>query len=148
MALAGETIKAEDGALTDAWTAYTPSWTASSGTPSKGNGTLSGSYIQIGKTVFFNMVLVWGSTTSGGTSGNRWIFSLPVAAAENFAAACSIRDNSAPTNESASADCRTGAASTAIFAISSASGDPVGQGTPWSWANGDTLKITGIYQAA
>jgi hypothetical protein len=48
-----------------AWTAYTPTWTSDSGSPSIGNGTLVGRYKQLGKTVFFNLKLTYGSTTTG-----------------------------------------------------------------------------------
>ena len=66
----GNTIQA------GAWTTYTPTWTSSSGTPSIGNGTLTGSYCVIGKTVFWDVSLVAGSTTTFGTGTNR--FSPPV----------------------------------------------------------------------
>lgn len=58
------------------WTPYTPAWTSSGVAPAIGNGTLVGSYQQIGKTVHFRIKWVVGSTTTGGTSS--WRFSLPV----------------------------------------------------------------------
>ena len=61
-----------------AWTAYTPTWTSDSGTPSIGNGSITGRYKQIGKTVFFNLKLTYGSTTTGGSGA--WMFGLPVTA--------------------------------------------------------------------
>jgi hypothetical protein len=60
-----------------AWQAYTPTWTAAGTAPSLGNGTLTGAYTQIGKTVHFRLKFVAGSTTTFGTSG--WRFTLPVA---------------------------------------------------------------------
>lgn len=57
---------------------YTPSWTSTGSAPSVGNGTLAGSYIQIGKLVIASFALTCGGTTGYGT-GN-YSFSLPVAA--------------------------------------------------------------------
>lgn len=61
-----------------AWTEYYPTWTAESGQPFLGNGTLVGRYKQLGKTVFFNMKLLYGTTTTG--AGAAWMFTLPVTA--------------------------------------------------------------------
>lgn len=62
-----------------AMTAYTPTW-AASGSPAIGNGTLAGYYLQVGKMVDFKIGLVGGTTTTWGTAGNQWTFTLPVAA--------------------------------------------------------------------
>lgn len=67
------------GAGTDvsgAWVAYTPTWTAATTAPSIGNGSLTGRYMQAGKTVDFAITLSMGSTTSFGSGA--WAFSLPV----------------------------------------------------------------------
>ena len=68
-----------------AWTSYTPKWTAQTGTqPSLGNGILSGSYKQIGKTVFVEVRFRGGSTTTyGDSTSNAWLFSLPVTASKS-----------------------------------------------------------------
>jgi hypothetical protein len=60
-----------------AWTSYTPTWTASTTNPTIGNGSITGNYKQIGKTVWFRILITDGSTTSEG-SGNYSV-SLPVA---------------------------------------------------------------------
>lgn len=152
MALAGETIVAAD-ALTGAWTAWTPSWTASSGTaPALGDGTLIGRFKQVGNTVLFDLVLVFGTTTTGGNgtlnaNAGLWQFSLPVAASSEFCAAASLRDNSVPTNLAATADGRSGAAATALLRTAGSSGVAVNAATPFTWAVGDTFKITGMYEA-
>ena len=62
------------------WTSYTPTWTAFTGTPNLGNGTITGKYAKVGKVVTVNGTLTFGSTTSAsGTS--VWYISLPFAAA-------------------------------------------------------------------
>jgi len=62
-----------------AWTAFTPTWTSSGTAPAIGNGTLSGRYSRIGKTVHMEIHFLAGSTTTFGT-GN-YSLSLPVTAA-------------------------------------------------------------------
>lgn len=65
-----------------AWTSYTPTWTTS-GTPgpSVGNGTLTGRYQRIGRTITYHINLIAGSTTAFGTG--TCSFALPVAAASS-----------------------------------------------------------------
>ena len=59
---------------------YTPTWTASGGTPTIGNGTLTGKYTVINNWCVGSIRLVLGSTSSiAGTTEWRW--SLPVSAA-------------------------------------------------------------------
>jgi hypothetical protein len=58
-----------------AWSTYTPAWTASSTNPVLGNGTLTGRYMKIGRTVFCNINLITGSTTTYGSG--QYSFSLP-----------------------------------------------------------------------
>lgn len=64
-------------AETAAWTSAAPTWTASAGSPSLGNGTLTGRYKRIGKTVDFQLRLTIGSTTTVGTAGAFWSFTIP-----------------------------------------------------------------------
>jgi hypothetical protein len=75
-----------------AWTSYTPTITADGGGFALNNGTLTGRYKQVGKTVFFNLKFVFGSTTSAGTG--HWNFSLPVTAYDsNFTFSAAILDD-------------------------------------------------------
>lgn len=61
-------------------TAYTPTFTASSGTPAMGTGgALVGRWSQVGQQVFYSVRGLFGTSMSAGTGG--WIFSLPVTAA-------------------------------------------------------------------
>ena len=46
---------------------YTPTWGSTGTAPSLGNGTLTGSYQQFGKLVYFRAVLTLGSTSTIGT---------------------------------------------------------------------------------
>jgi len=65
------------------WQSYTVSWTATTTNPSIGNGTLTGRYTQIGKTIMGNILLICGSTTTFGSG--TWRFSLPkISASSNM----------------------------------------------------------------
>ena len=62
-------------ALGAGWTTYTPVWSCSVTNPSLGNGSLTGAYKAIGKTVEFRLRFVAGSTTTFGEG--LWAFTLP-----------------------------------------------------------------------
>lgn len=72
-------IRDQFNSMFDAWTPYTPSWTASTTNPVLGNGTLAGQYIKWGRTCTASVILTMGSTTTYG-SGN-YTFTLPFTAA-------------------------------------------------------------------
>lgn len=60
------------------WTTYTPVWSQSNGTVlAIGNGVLTGRYRQLGKTVHWMVTWERGSTTNAGTTGQKYIWSLP-----------------------------------------------------------------------
>lgn len=145
MAVTGDFVRSTH-ALTGRWIGWTPSWTASTSNPALGNGALTGRYRQVGKTVFFNLLLVAGSTTTFGTG--FWQFSLPVEAVLGFAAACSLRDVSALTNYPAVADGRPDDQPTGLLRIGERTGNGVTNLAPFTWAANDTLKISGVYEAA
>ena len=68
-----------DGSGHGGWTIYTPVLGSSDGiAPVLGNGSLTGRYAQIGKTVFVKIFFRAGSTTQRGTS--FWTITLPVTA--------------------------------------------------------------------
>jgi hypothetical protein len=59
--------------------AFTPTWAADSGVaPSLGDGVLEGYYTKVGRLVNVVMGLTFGTTTSGGSGGNFWTFTVPV----------------------------------------------------------------------
>jgi hypothetical protein len=65
-----------------AWSSWTPIWSTSTGlhTPSFGNAVVTGTYVRIGRMLFFSLAVTFGSTTNFGTSvttADNWIFSLP-----------------------------------------------------------------------
>ncbi len=128
-------------ALTSAWTTYVPVLTSTAGAPTVGNGTLTGRYRQLGKTVDVRIALTWGSTTSYGT-GNPSI-SLPVEPLDYPQAARGVLQDLG-TNTFVGA---------AIFEATSkltpvsASG-ALTSTSPFVWATGDKLVLAATYEAA
>lgn len=64
-----------------AWASYTPTLSATAGSPTIGNGTITGAYSQIGKSVFAKIKITAGSTTNFGTT--KMTLTLPVTANES-----------------------------------------------------------------
>jgi len=134
-----------------AWTSYTPTWTSDSGTPSIGNGSIAGRYKQIGKTVFFNLKLTYGSTTTGGSGA--WMFGLPVTAYNpNYQFPVSIlNDGLAWYGAIANGNYKN---STSHFSIIHQNDTQttvwggVTAGTPFTFGAQDTLTVSGSYEAA
>lgn len=127
-----------------AWTTYVPTWTASAGTPVKNNGTLTGRYRQIGKTVDFVVYLLAGSTTTYGTSGAYWIFTLPPVGNTTQAFAFPLRVLDAAVIEYGGiASVAAGASSVEFF-------KPVSgrmyNNDPFTFGNTDSLWFNGTYE--
>ena len=133
------------GTSLGAWTAYTPTlsnWTL-------GNGTVSGSYCQIGKVVHFRLTMIVGSTTAIGSSPT---FTVPVNMTSTSAwnVRGYIRDISlgaAGCYELASRPAST----TAIGGFyTGTNGQQLGfnSTTPFTWDSGDGVQLAGTYEAA
>jgi hypothetical protein len=135
-----------------AWTAYTPTITADGGGFALNNGTLTGRYKQVGKTVFFSLKFVFGSTTNPGTG--HWNFSLPVTAYDsNFAFSAAILDSGVSWYGGLGNGNYTGSTSSFAVIIPSTSSSvttwaSVGNGGPFIWGSEDNITITGSYEAA
>lgn len=143
-----------------AWTSYTPTWGAESGTaPAIGDGTITGRYQRIGRTIHYFIEIVTGASTtygSGGSSGN-WYFSLPAAPASawnNKRTPRTVwRDDSAGAHYSGA-----GIITTANHANGSIYRFTVDDGTasaafwdsvaPFAMAAGDSMTFVGTYEAA
>ncbi len=123
------------------WTSWTPTWTATGGTPTLGNGTLTGSYIAYGDFCTFQMSLVLGSTTSLGTT-TAWAFSLPVTASgANDVFAAYVQDGGTGIYPAVGIK-----GSSTTVQLRAASGGTVGYNAPFTWVNGDGLAISGTYR--
>ena len=135
------------GANPFTWTAYTPSWTAVTTNPSIGNGTLSGRYVQIGKTVIGTIKLAMGSTTTYGSGA--WSFSLP-----KTSAAQGGRYGGQWMAEDIGTKIYTGTlfildnVSTVSIFVRDEAVNYLSNTTTHTWASGDYLFISFIYEAA
>jgi len=133
-----------------AWTTYTPTWTATTTNPTLGNGTLTGHYKQIGKTVFVRVKLSWGSTTTGG-SGD-WRFSLPVtaASADGIQFPCTMFNGVHWYEGTVNGTYANNTTYSAIIAQAGnqAHSDGVNATSPFNWGSADSLQFNGSYEAA
>lgn len=136
-------------AIGDAWTAYTPTWTASSVNPAIGNGTIAGSYLSAGKLTLFKITVSMGSTTTYGTGS--YSFSLPVTAAlsglgANFPVGqAHLRDSSPAANYFRQAVLAVTGTTVVLY---DQAGTAAATTVPFTWANGDSLAIMGCFEAA
>lgn len=118
-------------------------WTASSGSPAIGDGTLRCWYIKVGALVFCDLQIVIGSTTNKG-SGN-WMFTLPVAPADAFCPTGVAKANDGSTTyvgaiePSGSLDIQIGTHGAASL---------WGTTVPFTWGTGDILRVAFWYWAA
>jgi hypothetical protein len=79
-ALLNQEVRDQLNSMFAAWTAYTPTWTASTN-PALGNGTLTGRSMKIGRNVLCQIILTTGSTTTYGSG--QYSFGLPSALASS-----------------------------------------------------------------
>lgn len=140
-----------------AWTSYTPTWTASSVNPAIGNGTITGRYKQIGKTVFFKVVMQTGTTSTYGTGSYR--FSLPVTSAtvtspeDIMPIGRGKADRLGTANMPFDVVMRTGVSTyVELFYISAVGASSaftnIGNSSPYTWSTSDKFVFGGTYEAA
>ena len=144
------------GPLFTAWQSYTPAWSSDGTNPTTGNATLQGAYKQIGKTVWFRIYFVFGSTSSGGTGS--WYWSLPVVP-RAYPSGSGILANSMITDLGLAVYQVTGAGpidptGAGRIGITIPAGDTtrtafsIGATQPFSWGTGDIACISVMYEAA
>ena len=127
------------------WSSFVPSW--SGGSPSIGNGVLSGRCCVIGNVCYYQMYLYIGSTTSKG-SGN-WIFGLPVTmSGTTYGVGHALIKDSGTTYWHGNA--RPYSTTSIIVSVGKESGGGAEAGSSWpmTWATGDEMRITGFYETA
>ena len=141
---------------TDAWDAYSPTWTVT-GSPSLGTGgTLTGRYKQLGKTVHLSIYGLFGSaSTNPGTGG--WSFSLPLTASSTSnqvrLGAAYLRDASVGSSGHFVGVCAiqpllSTTALNAFVPTGGAANSQVGFATPFAWTISDHFSFTITYEAA
>lgn len=129
-----------------AWTTYTPTWTTSGTPPALGNGTLVGRYKQLdANTVLVHISLTAGTTTTFGTG--TWSFALPVAAVAGQGAQYltgHILDSGTDNKLAAGT---IGAGASTVEQVVPEGGNVVTNTVPQTWATGDQLNLSGMYEA-
>lgn len=127
--------------LNAAWTSFTPTLTQS-GAVTK--NVTRACYIKIGKTVHYTIDL---AVTGTGTGGNSVIIGLPVTAAASGTVPCGsgwIFDTSATTNYKGIAY----QVSTTTCALVGTAGNLGASEFTAALANGDSVRVSGTYEAA
>ena len=133
---------------------YTPSWACSVSAPSLGNGSLIARYIKIGQLVCYELELVAGTTTAFGSG--QWFFTLPLAANVTNLTANALKgigfDTSSGNMVLLAGDVNSAVVTNQTINVYYAAASPgaltVLQSTaPWTWANGDVLRVHGTYFA-
>lgn len=139
------TILAAIGGLTDAWSSYTPTWTAAGTAVALGNGVLTGKYLRSGKFVAVRIVLVPGTTTTFGTSAYR--FALPYVPKADSLLAALVHDTSASQRWGGVAHIFTNLASgdNMRIIVTDASGGLTGT-APFTMATSDRIVLEGIFE--
>lgn len=126
---------------TAAWATYVPAWSSTGTQPALVNGTLTGRYRQVGKTVDAFIRLVPGSSTTFGTG--VYFLSLPSTAAYFHPGAAFLNDLGTGDYE---AMCRVWDSDPSrIFILRSTA--LVAATSPFTWASGDSLIAQVTYQA-
>ena len=130
-------------ALTE-WASYTPTWAGTGGTPTIGNGTLTGRYISAGDLCHVNIALTMASTTALNAS-TGWTLSLPVTASSTAVLQVYALD-SGTAHYGGAAVVTNGATTISMAAIGSGAG--YGYQVPFTWtpSNGDLLIVSGTYE--
>lgn len=128
-----------------AWTAYTPTL----GTWTLGNGTISGAYMKMGKTLFLRGVFTQGSSTTT-TTGSPSI-SLPsgltLVSGQRQAGMAILRDSGGGLIFPALALVSSGASSV-VFYETNEDNSFVTNTVPFTWATGDSIEFNMVIEVA
>ena len=128
------------------WTTWTPTYTDMTA----GNGTVTARYSQMGKTIFFDYKIIWGSTTS--ITGGNPTFSLPkTSVSPVFFFDGNIFD-SGVQNYSGGGQVVGGTSLVYMKVYNVAGAYPVpgaiGTTTPMTWTTNDEYQLHGFYEVA
>ena len=150
----GQLLSADSTAATGlAWsyggkrTSYTPTWGVESGTaPTIGNGSVAGNYNRVGDLVFFQISVVFGSTTTAGSG--TYTFSLPFAmgnAAFGFTGSTQILDSGVAWYRGFTPISVQGGYTDKFVLINDSGTAAVTNTTPIIFNTGDTIYVWGVY---
>ncbi len=142
------TLAVPAGGGLGAWTAYTPTWTATSVNPAIGNGSISGRYKALdSKTYAIQIKLAIGSTTTPGTG--TWEFSLPSVTSGSFAQVLHGLIADAGTRFYIATGVINNGSTKTNYILYQADSTGVGtvtHNTPITWASGDEIYLDGLIE--
>lgn len=130
-----------------AWTSYTPVWSATTTNPVLNNGTITGAYNQIGKTVNFRILMTVGSLTTFGTGNYRWTLPVTGSVSGYTVANGFIYDASTTNYFPVNAARASTTQITEVFYTTNLSGNLTSV-LPITWATSDQICFNGTYEAA
>jgi hypothetical protein len=133
----------------NAWSNYVPVLSSTGTQPVLGSGSsATGRYVQIGKMVFFYVIILFG--TSGVSAGTGFYsVSLPVSAAtalQQLAGGGWLFDSSAGLIRLHVIEIN--AAATCYMRFDNSGSGDVSATAPWTWAASDQIRVQGTYEAA
>ena len=154
--------------ISPTWQDWSPAWTTSTGsaTPSFGDASVLARYAQAASVVFFRLEIGFGASTNfgGGGGSDNWRFSLPVAlscASPDPAISCVPADATGGSPSSVRVPLRVRLTSSTVLELETSGGGTGFTGgysatptglidavTPFTWANGDFIRVVGQYEAA
>ena len=152
--VAGAVLEAAQlNGIGEAFTSFTPAWTATTTNPVIGNGTLTGAYTRVNKLVFAQYTLIPGSTTTFGTGDYRFSFPVTAKNLTNFSAifsTCFMFDSNVAQMYSATASMVN---SVTVFRLnafpnSTQTVTPFGPTAPFTLAVNDEIYFSIVYEAA
>lgn len=137
------------------WSSFTPTVTLSGTGTANGNASISGAYIQVGKTVHYWVRYVVGSTTAFGGGMTGLSFTLPVAASAGFAVSTNSYGSGMANISGSTFEVTTQISSpTVAFLVCKAAGGSyisysvISSIQPSSWVSGSSWGAAGTYEVA
>lgn len=153
--LAGQITRASD-IPSGLWVAWTPVLTAVTTPPTLGvGGTATGRYCVIGGTVFFTYAIAFGSSGVAAGSGFYSVAGLPVAVGGSAVVAgqCPFTAQDSSTGQYLTGVGELGPGNTSVIRLrfgdsgTTTTTTTIGNAVPWTWAAGDRLYGSGLYES-
>jgi hypothetical protein len=124
-----------------AWTTYTPTLTNAT----LGNGTLTGAYMRIGRTIIWGATFTLGSTSAVSTAP---AFALPATVGSSIPQhhfTAKLYDTSTATTYHGVGVCAAAGTNASLYTHNQVN---VTSTVPFTWATGDQFAMSGTYEAA
>lgn len=131
------------------WFYYTVTWGGTGGTPDISNGTLYGRFAVVGRTLHWNITMVWGAATTA-NSATAWTFTLPVTSADknvNYPGYGTLRDSGTANYEPRPLVSKNSASLSTIYTGADGTNvSSLAHNVPITWASGDSMNLGGHYE--